>query len=1114
MNILKHHLTGLVFLIFLIGPLNGAFAFHFHSAEIYWECLPSGQFKFFVVIYKDCSSETAVDPPGLHNNVPGLGDLPLSLVAGYPQDLTAPNCGLSCADGVQDLSIEKYLFESSPVTLNGSPPLTGYTFFFKVCCRIDAGNMVNSQFQTLMYSATMYPFNGQNINPCFDNSPHFEEPPQPMLCSGYEMRYNSNAIDIDLDSLSYEFITPQVDTGGATVNYQPGFSSTQPFPGPSPTTLNPTTGQISYDSSPSVSGRYTIALKVNAWRCGQLVSSSIRDMTFAFAPCSPNNNIPIVAPPVWNSPPNVGYSVTVEAGSLVNFTLEGVDADLINGQSQNVELTAEGVQFGTNFTDPNSGCLNTPCATLSNSTPPANGIGNVSTQFNWQTTCDHVGIYDQCGNLTNTYNFLFKFKDDYCPASGLNMVNVAVTVVGDKVVESPQPHCVSNDGSGNITLFWEPVIDNSVPQSFVEYVISHSISPTGPFNEVGTVADINTGTWTHNLSNSSPPITSGPNYYLIQTRSGCNGSVVLSPRDTVSSIYLTVQNTGATADLSWTPVATPPLASSNGNGQGLYKVFKEFPSGVWTEIGTTFEVSYSDPITVCLEEFNYRIELTDNLPCTSVSNIDGDIFSNADTPEPQAIDSVSVDPTTGLVTVCWSPSLSTNVDQYNVYWNPDQNAYDLLATVQGYNNTCWTDPSADPMSGPLWYQVTATNNCGQEGLAAGDGSIGTNRHETIWLTDSINGCEREAYLNWTRYWYWEEGVREYEIYSSKDGQSFQKIGTVPDSIRTYTHQGLDEEAVYCHYVRAIQESNVPVSATSNSVCSYVYVPDRPDYGYNYNTTVQPGNAGIEEYFFSDSIAGYLGFEIQRGTEPNALSYQWFVPFDPNTRYYSYVDAGARPESNSYYYSVIGVDSCDQYADTLNMSRTILLEAEANSDRTNSLLWNPYEGWNGGVTAYNIYRSIDGPFEFLTTVPPNQLTYLDTVQEILIGEGNFCYYIEAVEGIGTPVGTDNPVTFMELSRSNEDCAPQLPNVFIPNAFMPEGVNNIFKPVTVYVQTGSYLFQVYDRWGNRVFETTDPDQGWNGSSGSKKNPQGAYVYFISFVSSTDQTYTKTGSVTLIR
>lgn len=1093
---------------------NEAAATHFHSAEVYWECITAGsdagKFNFFVAIYKDCSNSNNIDPPQLNTDIPGAGSHLVELVPGYPLDVTPIQCGITCLDGIQDISIEKYLFVSTvPVAIIGPIPPTGYTFSYEPCCRINANNLVGSDLQTSFYSVTMYPFNGLGPDPCFDSSPQFAEPPNSIQCAGYELRYNSNAIDPDLDSLSYSFAEAIAD--GVPAIYVVVFSSTQPFPGPNLTQLDPVTGQLEYDSSPGVSGRYTVVMAIDAWRCGQRISRSIRDLTFAYTGCTEFNNIPTVAPPVWNSPAaGSGYAVTVQAGDLVNFSLTGIDNDIINGLPQTIELTAEGVQFSGNLTDPNSGCLNTPCATLSNSTPPTSGVGSVSTEFNWQTSCDQVGIFDQCGSTNNTYNFLFKFKDDYCPASGSNIVNVAVTVVAEPIIPSPMPHCVSLNAAGDaVTITWETVTDNNVPPSFVDYAIFHSTSPTGPFQEIGAVANINTGTYLHDGSNAvAAPTTSGPNYYQIRTRSGCNDVIGEAPLATVSSIYLSGNNTGTSAELSWTPMATPLLATANPLGYDLYR---EQPAGTWTLITTTTALSYIDPVLACGEQINYRVELTDGLPCVSRSNVWGSVF-NSPLPDPQPIDSVTVDPTTGLATICWSVSTTLNVTGYNISVNPDQNAWDLIGSVVGYNNNCWTDPTGDPGSAPLWYRVTAIN-CAGEGISAGSSADGTQHHETIWLQVTVDGCDRSATLDWTRYWYWEEGVREYDIYSAVDGDPLIKIATVPGSQLSYKHEGLESDATYCHYVRAVKEWPTRITSTSNKVCSYVNVPKNADYGYNYNATVVTGNTGVEDYFFVDNTAEYLGFEIQRGTDPLSMDFLWFLNFDPTTEYYTYTDNSARPGTNSYYYSVIGVNTCEQHADTLNMSRTILLQAEAKPDRTNVLQWNAYEGWRGPITAYNIHRSVDGLYAFLTTVPGNQLTYTDPIEEIIIGEGNFCYYIEALEGIGPPV-EPNTEPFQAISLSNEDCALQHPNVFVPNAFMPEGVNNIIRPVTVYVDVDSYLFQIYSRWGHRVFESTDPAIGWNGTINGNKAQQGVYAYFIRFVSSTGQTHTKRGTVTLIR
>jgi len=1095
---------------------NTVRAAHIPSGEIHWECITSGpdsgKFIFYLTAYRDCSINTTItDIQFTFENVPGITSITSSLLS--QTDATPTSCGLTCDDEVQDISLEKFVFASDPVSLPGPPPPEGYTIYFETCCLIDADNLVNGVNAEAYYSVTMYPFNGQNTDPCFDSSPQFAEQPGRLGCSGNELRYNSNALDPDLDSLSYQLVSI-LTADGEPMQYAAGFSPTTPLPGPDVLTLDPVTGQFDYNSDEMTQGRYAVAIAVDAWRCGQRISRTIRNMTFSFSACNPVNNTPSISAPTWVAPGSAtGYAVTVQAGDLVNFTITGTDNDLNGADPQVLKFSAVGKQFGNNFTDPSSGCIQEPCATLSSVVPPTSGTGSISTTFNWQTDCKHVSVQNECVAYSSTFNFLFRFEDDYCPTSAVNIINVAVTVVGDPTIPSPQPHCVSLNAAGDaVTLTWEAVTDNNIPLSFVEYAIFHSTSPNGSFQEIGAVTNINSDTYLHDGSNGIvTPNTSGANYYYIRTRSGCEGEVLSPAIDTVSSIFLTLTDNGATADLSWTALATPPLASSTGNG--TYEVWRQIPPGVWEQIATTQNLFYTDPVVWCVDQqVNYRIELGDNLPCTSVSNEEGAVLSDLELPSPQPLDSVSVDPLTGLVTICWPPSATPNVTDYRVSQNPDENAWDLVATVNGYNNTCWTDPTADPSSASLWYRVAAVN-CNGVGVSAGSSAEGTNFHRTIWLQDEVVGCQRTAYLEWTPYWYWAEGVKEYEIYSSKDGSPYVKIATVTDSVLTYTRTNLEEQATYCHFVRAVQNRSVRVTASSNATCSVVEIPKPADYGYHHNATVVTGNTGVQNSFFVDNTAEYLGFEIQRGTDPLEMNFQWFVDFDPTTEYYVYTDNSARPERNSYYYSVIGIDNCDLKVDTLNMVRTMLLEVEAMDDRTNILNWNSYEGWRGSVIAQNIYRNYNGTYQFLTTVPANQLTYTDPVIEIIMGEGNFCYYIEAVEGEGPTVGP-NAVQFEEISLSNESCAKQRPNVFVPNAFMPEGVNKIFKPVNVYVEFSSYLFQVYNRWGERVFESTHPSIGWDGTTAGIKSTQGAYAYFISFTSATGATQTKSGTVTLIR
>jgi len=55
------------------------------------------------------------------------------------------------------------------------------------------------------------------------------------------------------------------------------------------------------------------------------------------------------------------------------------------------------------------------------------------------------------------------------------------------------------------------------------------------------------------------------------------------------------------------------------------------------------------------------------------------------------------------------------------------------------------------------------------------------------------------------------------------------------------------------------------------------------------------------------------------------------------------------------------------------------------------------------------------------------------------------------------------------------------IYVPSAFTADGdgINDIFRPRLTF-KPQIYEFQVYDRWGNVVFETRDAAEGWNGAS----------------------------------
>jgi gliding motility-associated-like protein len=91
------------------------------------------------------------------------------------------------------------------------------------------------------------------------------------------------------------------------------------------------------------------------------------------------------------------------------------------------------------------------------------------------------------------------------------------------------------------------------------------------------------------------------------------------------------------------------------------------------------------------------------------------------------------------------------------------------------------------------------------------------------------------------------------------------------------------------------------------------------------------------------------------------------------------------------------------------------------------------------------------------------------------------------------------------------------LFMPNAFSPnnDGVNDYFKPL-YKCDVGFYEMQIYNRWGELVFQSYDAEVGWDGRYRSVEQPLGVYIYAIKLASlQKPKNYIyQTGSVTLLR
>ena len=92
-----------------------------------------------------------------------------------------------------------------------------------------------------------------------------------------------------------------------------------------------------------------------------------------------------------------------------------------------------------------------------------------------------------------------------------------------------------------------------------------------------------------------------------------------------------------------------------------------------------------------------------------------------------------------------------------------------------------------------------------------------------------------------------------------------------------------------------------------------------------------------------------------------------------------------------------------------------------------------------------------------------------------------------------------------------------SLYIPNAFSPcnkDGINDVFKPsgIGIALDEGSYIMNIFDRWGENIFTSYNINEGWDGSINGHIQP-GIYSYRIEVKYGNGLWYIFNGKITLL-
>lgn len=651
-------------------------------------------------------------------------------------------------------------------------------------------------------------------------------------------------------------------------------------------------------------------------------------------------------------------------------------------------------------------------------------------------------------------------------------------------VAPPSLRCISCNASGDLTLTW--ISPNDPSSQFFSYEIFKANVLTGPYINIGTV---NTRTIT-----SFTDVGAGGNtqskYYYIKTRWGAAGTNTSIASDTLRSIYLNLTNPNdGTASLMYNNIHTPKLLTS----ANVFNIYRENPTPSWVNIKNTGALNYRDTITVCNVFYNYQIQLADASGCISTSNVSGQNFKDLIPPQNGVLDSVSVN-ASGNTTMGWNASSSNDCIGYVIYYF-NGSSWSNIDTVLGKNNTSYTS-TLSASSNSVTHCIAAIDSCGNIS------PLGTS-HNSINLKNTYDVCGRSANLTWIAYTNLPLGVLQYKIYCSVNGGVYNLIGNTTST--TFKHSGLEPGKTYCYTVRVV---NVPgvITSTSNRTCLVATAPPSSAFAYLHYASVDIDQAALLS-IYCDTTKSCRGYNILRSEDAVNFNLIGFAPYTGNL-FVTYKDMDIKASEKPYYYKVELLDSCGNVRYVSNIGKTILLKVKNDGEKifNNNLSWDHYTNWSGGVAGYNIYRVVDEQLQSspVTFIPVGINTYTDNVEDIVQNSGKVGYIVTAVENFGNVYGLTGS------SASNIAEAYVEGGVFVPGAFAPKGENRIWKPITQFVEKTDYKVTVLNRWGTKVFETTDENEGWDGS-GMEDN---TYVYILQYKNARGEFIEKKGTIVMIR
>lgn len=483
-----------------------------------------------------------------------------------------------------------------------------------------------------------------------------------------------------------------------------------------------------------------------------------------------------------------------------------------------------------------------------------------------------------------------------------------------------------------------------------------------------------------------------------------------------------------------------------------------------------------------------------NLLCLFLLIAGTGISAGQDTerPLPPLLELVTVNPLNGNTTLQWSPGGSPDVAGYVFYIYRD-GAGEAFDTIFVSAATSYIDTRSNADLFSVSYLVAAIDS-------SDNISPLSNRLSTIFVTAEVDTCNHGIMVMWNSYNDENHTLDYYDITFSVDGGGFNSAGTTSGDT-TLFFGPVTTGSDYCFVIEA--SVNGDRTSRSSMACTQPNLQRPPAWINGDYATVTGGSLLLSFSFDTDSEIET--FIIEQSGYPQT----GYVPFAPVSSSSGSIEYSVSPvPAVAMYYRLSAINSCGQAVTTSN-SITLIKTSLAETSNSVIISWNSYIDWRGGVEKYSVFRSHNGSYVEVANLSAADTAWSDDPYSFVYETtgDSVCYYIVATEGT-------SPYYHDAESRSTMACMAAPWKVFVPTGFTPDGdgVNDFFRPVLSFTPA-KYQMVIISRSGTTLFESRDPLEEWDGTSGGNKLQQDAYLWFLEVVTPGGKTISKHGVITII-